>query len=284
MYRLIRFGLIDLQHYNQVDSIGSGTTPVAYQNLPEGGALDLFGSLQKHPGTVERTKSIRLRGATEAALELLYFQLLSLRGKRDRLYRETVTGDTHWIYARLIEVNAERNYEQTKFRFIQDINLRFVTQEAFWRGDRGGTWYLDSGEYLDTGLALDSAQTYALTSSPQAVTVTIGTDTGRAPIRAMQIRITAGSSAITSITIARAGGESLTFSGTIAAGDEMIIDTGTMQVTNNGVDAYDDLALSPTADLAAWFAFETGTNNLTVTFTGGSTDSTIDFIYYEAWY
>lgn len=286
MYRLTRFGIIDLQHYNQVDSIGSGSTPTAYQLLPEGGALDLYGSQQKHPGTVERSKSVRLTASTETALEILFFQLLALRGKRDRLYRETSTGDIHWQYARLVEVTAERSFEQTKFKRIQDISLRFVTQEAFWRGELGGIWYFDSGEYFDSGLSFDSEQTYSLTSSPTNIIVSIGqdTDAGRAPIRALRMMVTAGSSAITSITIARTGGESLTFGASIASGDQLIIDTGTMQVTNNGVDEYDNLTISPTADMAAWFSLQPGDNPITVTFTGGGTGSSIDFYYYEVWY
>lgn len=284
MYRLISFGFVDLEHYNQVDAVGSGSTPVSYRSMPEGGALDGFGSQQKHPGMVERTKSIRLRGSTETSLEQLYFGLLSLRGKRDRLYRRTVSGDIHWQYARLVEVTANRSYEHSRYRFIQDLELRFVTQEAFWRGDYGGEWLLDSGEYFDTGLAFDSAQMYNLDSSPTEITISIGTEAGRAPTRAVRIKVTAGSSAITAITITRAAGESLIFDGTIDAGKTLIIDTGTMQVTNDGADAYDDLSLSPTADLAVWFALEPGDNDLTVTFTGGGTGSTIEFNYYEAWY
>lgn len=285
MYRLIRFDLISLEHYNQVDSVGSGSTPTAYQSLPEGGALDLYGDQQKHPTTVERSISRRLSATTEAALEQIYFQLLAQRGKRGRLYRETSTGDIHWQYARLAEVTAERNFEQTKFKRIQDISLRFITQEAFWRGDRGGTWYLNSGEYLNTGLALNSGQTYPLTSSPADFTISIGAaEVGRAVTRAVRIDLSAGASNMSAVTIARAGGESITFSGTILANKTLVIDTGTMQVLNDGVDAYDDLTLSPTADLAAWFALEPGDNDITVTFTGGGAGKEISFAYYEVWY
>lgn len=284
MYRITGFSDISFEHYNQVDTIGSGATPVAYQALPEGGAIDGYGSQQKNPGAVERILSRRLRGGTQAELEQTFFQLLALRGKRDRLYRRTASGDIHWQYARLVEVTATRTYETTKYNFIQDIELRVVTQDPFWRGDFGGQWYLDDGESFDTGLSLDSGQTYALTSSPTAFTISIGTEVGRAPIRAVRLQVTAGSAPITSITIARAGGESITFGGTIAIGDVVTIDTGTMQVTNDSVDAYDDLTLSPTADMAAWFSLQTGDNDITVTFTGGGTGSTIDFAYYEAWY
>lgn len=89
---------------------------------------------------------------------------------------------------------------------------------------------------------------------------------------------------MSAITIARTGGESITFSGTILANKTLVIDTGTMQVTNDGVDAYDDLTLSPTADLAAWFALEPGSNTITVTFTGGGAGKQISFSYYEVWY
>lgn len=284
MYRLIRFGQVELEHYNQVDVIGSGATPTAYQMLPEGGALDLFGSLQKHPGTVERSKTLRLRGTSEQEIEQAYFGLLALRGTRQRLYRRTTTGDIHWIYARLVEVAAVRSYEQTKYRTVQDVELRFVTQEAFWHGDLGGAWYFDSGEKFDDGLAFDSSQTYDLVSSPTVFTISIGEDAGRTATRAALLRVTAGSSAITSISIVRSGGESLTFGGTIAAGEDLLINTGTMQVTNDGVDAYNDLTLSPTANLASWFALEPGDNEITVTFSGGGTGSTIDFSYYEAWF
>jgi hypothetical protein len=284
MYRLTRFATIDLQKYNQVDTIGTGSTPTAYQVLPEGGALDLFSDQQKHPGTVERSKSMRLTASTEAAVEALYFQLIALRGRRERLYRQTASGDIHWQYARLVEVTAERSYEQTKYKRIQDISLRFITQEAFWRGDFGGVWTLDAGEYLDAGLAYDSGETYPLTTSPTTFTVSIGTDAGRAPIRAVRMSIKAGASSMSAVTIARAGGESITFSGTILANKTLVIDTGTMQVLNDGVDAYNNLTLLPTADLASWFVFVSGNNNITVTFTGGGTGKEISFSYYEVWY
>jgi hypothetical protein len=286
MYRLTRYGSFDFECYNQVDDIGSGVTPTSYLALPDGGALDAFGNRQMHPGAVERSKSMRLRVSTETELTDLYLRLLSLRGTRDRLYRRTASGDIHWMYARLVEVTAQRKYDYTKYKIIQDVVLRFVTQEVFWRGDLGGTWYLDDGEFLDSGLAFDSSQEYALTSSPTTFTVSAGesTDAGRAPIRAVRMVIDAGANAMSAITIARAGGETISFDGTILANKTLVIDAGTMQVLNDGVDAYDDLDLSPTADMAAWFTLAPGDNPITVTFTGGGTGRQIAFSYYEVWY
>jgi hypothetical protein len=291
MYRLIRFGLLSLEHYNQVDTIGSGSTPTAYRNLPEGGALDEYGDQQKHPGAVERSVIRRLSVPTGSSaqtdLENLFMSLLAKRGTRSRLYRQMVgSNDIHWQYARLAEVSAERSYDTSKYGRIQDISLRFVTQEAFWRGDLGGVWYFDSGEYFDSGLAFDSGQTYALPSSPTAFAVEVGSssDAGRGPVRAVRMTISAGAVNRSAITIARTGGESITFAGTLLAGNDLVIDTGTMQVLNDGVDAYDDLTLSPTADMAAWFALEPGSNPITVTYTGSGANMSIALSYYEVWY
>lgn len=283
MYRLIQFGSVSLEYYNQVDAVGSGETPTAYLPLPDGGAIDLFGDQQKHPSTVERVKSLRLRASTEAALQSLYFGLLALRGKRDKLYRETPDGASQWIYARLVELSASRDFQFSKFRRFQDLELRFVTQEAFWHGDATGS-FLDNGGLLDDGDYFDTGTSADLDTSPETFDVTVGTETGLATIRAMTITVYADDAPITALIITRTDGETLTFEGTIAADESLIIDTGTMQVMNGGADAYDDLVFDPTADLASWFTLEPGTNEITVAFTGGGTDAKISFVFQEAWY
>jgi hypothetical protein len=286
MYRLTAFGATTLEYYNQVDSIGSGETPAQYQGLAEGGALDLFGSQQKHPGVLEYTKSLRLSAATPTALTSLYFGLLQLRGKRDLLYRKTVGSNlTHWKYARLVQVNAARDYDQAKFKRIQDVDLRFQSQDVFWNGTAVG-WRLDTGSLLDAGLTLDTGNSQTLSTSPKTFTLTLGSasDAGRAPTRAIIMTINPGNAPMSNITIARTGGESILFSGALAAGEILVIDTGSMQVTKSGVDAYSSMTFSPTADLATWFSLLPGANAMSVSWTGGGTGAEIDFVYAEAWY
>lgn len=280
MYRLVGFGLVSLEYYDPIDDVGSGDTPSSYLSLPDGGAIDNFGSLQKHPGVVERIKTITIYDDSDETATNLYLQLLALRGKRDRLYRRMLTGDIHWMYARLKEVKAKRD------GFSQKLELRFETQDAFWRGELSRQWYFNDGEYFDTGLSLNSGQSYPLTTSPTSITISIGesTDPGRAPVRAIEMTISAGASAMSSITIARSNGESITFNGTINANKQLLIDTGSMQITNDGVDAYNNLVISPTADLATWFSFMAGDNEITITFTGGSIGKQVEFSFYEGWY
>jgi len=284
MFRLIVFGTTSLEYYNQVDSIGSGPTPTQYQVLPEGGALDQYGSQQKHPGVVEYTKSLRLRAATPTELTNLYLGLLQLRGKRDKLYRRVIgSGLIHWKWARLVEVSAKRDYEQAKFQVIQDVELRFESAELFWHGDQTG-WNLDSGYFLDDGLYLDAGMSFDLTTNPFTITLGSVSDMGRAPTRSIRIAIYAGDTPMSNLVITRTDGESLQYAGVIPAGGALSIDTGLMQVTMGGADAYVDLILSPVADLAAWFTLQPGDNEIAVDYTGGGTGKGIIFNLSEAWY
>jgi hypothetical protein len=287
MYRLIRFGTTDLEYRNQIDTIGSGPTPVNYFNLPEGGAIDGFGSADKNPGMVERVKQTQLSARTDLALANLFYGLMALRGKRDKLFRRTSQGYYQWQYARLIEIVASRDYQLTRYQWIQDIELHFACQDAFWRGRNRRFWTLNSGVKLNSGYSLNPLQVYALATSPAAVTFTVGatTDAGRAAVRSMQIIVSAGAASMSNVTIARTGGESLTYTGTIPSGGQLIIDTGTMQVSCTGVSgAYVNLTFNPAADMAAWFTLVPGSNTVTITYTGGGTGKAIEFVFNDCWY
>lgn len=285
MYRLTQFGTTTLEYYNQMDDVGSGATPTQYLSLPEGGALDEFGSQQKHPGVIEYTKTVRLRATSESALTDLFLNLRALRGKRDRLYRKTAQNNTHWQYARLVEVSAKRDYANARFKRFQDVDLRFATQEVFWRGTAVGR-FLDTGNVLDSGAFLDTGLSQSITSNPTNFNVTCGTasDPGRAPVKAMTLTINPGNATMSNIIIQRTGGEKLTYAGTLAANELLVIDTGALQVSRGGVDAYSGMVFQPAADMAAWFTLQPGVNALSVSYTGGGTGRTIRLDYYEAWY
>lgn len=287
MYRLIRFGTTDLEYRNQVENIGTGPTPTSYFNLPEGGAIDGYGAADKNPGMVEHVKTMRLSASTDLALANLFYGLMALRGKRDKLYRRTSQGAYHWQYARLVEVVASRDYQLTQYKWIQDVELRFACQDATWRGLYRGTWTLNNGIRLNSGYALDTGEVHALTASPCAFTITVGaaTDPGRATVRSMTITVSAGASAMSNVTIARTGGESLTYTGTIPSGGQLVIDTGAMRATCTGVTLpYNNLTFAPTADMGAWFTLHPGANPITVTYTGGGAGKSVKFILNEAWY
>lgn len=286
MYRIIRFGTTNLEYYNQVDDISSGDTPVSNFDLPEGGAIDNFGDQQKAPGAYERIKKLTLVGSTEDAVAAQFFGLMGLRGKRDKLFRRNGAGDYSWQYARLWKLPASRDYQKTRYKWMQDVEMHFWCQDANWRGLYRGPWKLNDGIRLDCGYALGTGEWYALAASPATITITNGAsmDAGRAEVRSMQIIVSAGASAMSGVTIARAGGESLSYPGTIPSGGQLIINTSTMQVSCTGVALpYNVVEFAPTADMAAWFTLQPGDNVITVTYTGGGTGKAIEFIFNEAW-
>lgn len=288
MYRLVQFGNISLNYYNQIDDVSSGETPTHYINLPEGGALDGFGNLARHPGSVERRKSIRLQSDTEEDLSALFFELLAMRGKRDRLVRRLFDNTEHWQYARLVAVHASRDYNQTKYKRIQNIELQFASGEVHWRGEvqEAEFWYLNDGKLLNDGLNLNEwvGLLFEIEDGANDCGVTIWDDKpGRAPVRSIEMTIVAGNAAITALSIVRTDGETLTFTGSIAAGKALVIDTGLMRVTNDGVAAYDDFD-AQMSEYAAWFALLPGQNEITVTIEGGGAGATIAFKFEEVWY
>lgn len=258
MLRLSAFGDLSLVGANQVDDIGSGVTPTAYQPLSNGGALDLFGDRQMAPGAVERVHAMRLRVAVETVDD--YYRLLALRGKRDRLYRQMPDGSIHWIYARLAEVSARRHYEQAQYKLIQDVSLRFVAEGAIWNG------------------ALREI-TVSSPISPQGIEIAMP---GSAPVTALLIEMTAGS-ASTGITLAREGGESLTYAGSLAEDAILVIDTGAMQVSaGSEIAPFNSLQLTPGAGQSNWFSLVPGSNPLTLTTATGVIDQ-IKITFYDAW-
>ena len=285
MYRLVRFGNVSLDYYNQVDNVGSGDSPTHYIALPDGGAIDGFGNLQKHPGAVERVKTLRLRADTAEALSDLYFRLLALRGTRDRLVRRLVDGTEHWQYARLVSVQAKRDYNQTKFKSIQDIELRFVTGEITWRGAQTGGWYLNDGNLLNDGLFFNASAAYALIPDDNTnfvITVGNANDAGRAPVRSMRILVDAGNTPFAQVYIYPAD-ESRSIQLELEEAFQLaLVDTGALALTVNGEPNYSAGSFyNPDGN---WFILQPGENQISVFLEGGGTGASVEFEFYEAWY
>ncbi|NMC84287.1 MAG: hypothetical protein GYA58_03275 [Anaerolineaceae bacterium] len=203
------------------------------------------------------------------------------------MYRRLYNGEEHWVYARLVEIAATRSYELSKFRFIQDVELRFVCQDGAWRGIYKGAWLLNSGIRLNTGYIIGSPNQVKLIGSPTLAIWKVGEadDPGRAPIRALVITIQAGGADISNVIIERDGGETLSYAGTIPAGGKLQVDCAVMQVTCTDVaDAYNNLELGPSADLGAWFTLLPGDNRVTIRYNGCGNGASADAVYYEVWY
>ena len=280
MYTLKQFGTYTLPVAAPSETVGAGGTAMAMAyDLPGGGAFDSLRDDCAQFGARELTKTAIVYAATSSAAITAYRALQANVGKRDRLYRVWLDGTTQeWVDARLIAVDAERTIAN---RYNLDVTMRFLVYSPYWRSKVAvGEWYLDDGELLNTGLVLDStATTYTLDTSPKTITITNG---GNAIVTDCRINIDAGSADITAVTISTSEAD-MDYTGTLTAGDELVIDCGAYLVTNDGTNDRANFSLGASHTINEWLRLNPGANNITITLTGGSTDSQITFGYYNGW-
>jgi hypothetical protein len=278
-YKLEKFGTTNLPIYRPTTPIGTGGSNAPVLDLPGGGVWDPLGSEDAR----RKSTTIRYKGAlvesTATALDTAYKAWEALRGTADILYRRRADTTMEWCQARLVQVDGSRGAENL---LHQDFSLTWqMISDSWYSHIHDGGWLLDAGYYLDAGLYLDSADfTFTLDASPKSCTVTNG---GNVLVENCVITVTCGvTAAITALTIERAVGgvtqEKWAWAGTIATSKALVIDVGTWSVLNDGVDAF-AITLDATHKSDVWLKLLPGANTITVTLTGGSTNSTILFTF-----
>jgi hypothetical protein len=287
MFLLTQFGSIDLSPYNMVIT----ESPVSVEpsfTTTTAGAFDNDGSgrsRQRFPFPV-RYSGVVLESTITANRTLLN-SLRAAVGTKARLYRETrfdpdaddpedVVAE-HWCNARLVAMPYEVGTDQKRHR---EITLEFQ-QLDFWRGeDHGIGWFFDEGEVFDDPeLEFDEVPPTVIT--PGGITLTINNG-GNIPTSNVVVTITAGAADIALVAIAIDNG-GVSWTGSLPSGEALTIDGGAHSVTVSGDNAYDGFELGSSHILADWFVLEPGNNSWDVAIDGGSTDSTISIVFYDAW-
>ncbi len=97
------------------------------------------------------------------------------------------------------------------------------------------------------------------------------------------ITITAGAANITALTISTANGTDIDWTGTLTAGNALLIDCGAKSIKNNGVNAYSGFAYGGSHTANSWLELLPGDTAITIDRTGGSTDSTVRVLFREIW-
>lgn len=277
MYTFERFGTTTLPVYDPRAPLDSGQPILQGIDTPSG-TYDALGSERAKLGKVTLNYGCSIIADTAALVETEAATLRALVGKRDKLYIVTPSGGIRWLYARLGPIRSTRVPD---FPGRLDLELPFEVYIPIWNGNHHGDgWLLDSGIYLDSGYVLDESGAFQFLT-PYTPTVT---NDGDYPVSNAVITVTAAGTNITEITIAKTGQTNLKWTGTLAVGKSLVIDCGNYTVKNDGV------ALSPTGItrqsghvIAEWLIFDPGSNMLSVTRTGGSTDSTLAFDYSDGY-
>lgn len=278
--RLERFGTYTFPRYAVTDNFGRG---VSSANLirTAAGAFDPFGYDQVVSRDYQITRRMELVESTDTALQTALDELRALRGKKDRLMVRTYDDEVRWAWARCIQVDYNRTERNWNF---QPVQITFELLTTHWNGD-GHTadgWLLDDGLYLDIGLYLDDSNSEAMTSDPYTFTVTNG---GNKDVTNSIITITAAGTNITAVNIKNDTNDltDITWTGTLAVGNSLVINTGTFAITNNGADAYSGLTINSGHAMGHWLKLDTGANDLIIDRTGGSNASTVGINYWDGW-
>lgn len=125
--------------------------------------------------------------------------------------------------------------------------------------------------------ATSTTTVVALAAGANAVAVTVA---GVEDVSDAVMTVTATAN-ITNLVMTLGGAQKWTFSGTIAAGTALVVDTGKKTVKNNGADAYSSFALNSTHTADDWLVLVSGTNNLSLTVTGGP--GSVSVVHYDQW-
>lgn len=277
-YILYRFGSTQLiPVYDGSQNIGTGQARVESIDAPRGGAFDSLGKEQAFRGGYEMTASGSMIGSSASDLKTQFDALRAYLGKREKLYRIDDSGVMQWAWARLTGVSVTR---EVKHKQYLDMDLSFYVFSSLWHGTLHGSWRLDDGNALDDGLELDEALVILLDSTSKTINLSNG---GNGVLRDFEFAITPKGTAVTEVVFAVDGKTHMTWVGTVAVNTQLVFDFGAMSISNNGVDAYFGLTLSSSHKIDDWMRLEPGSNNITITKTGGSTLTELAIVYYDGW-
>lgn len=279
---LDRFGDYIFPVFNIGDSVGAQSRADIYPT-PGGGfdpnksddAADRSGTITRRCEIIHQISSTEYQALLDAAR--------AQRGKRRKLFARTASDDpedaeVRWLWARCASVGVERGMRNLRH---QAIVLTFAVANYHWNGRGYADWTFDDGHYFDDGMYFDVSNWEGnLTSSPAPFAVING---GNKTVTNAILQVTAGSAAITALTI-RIGASELVWTGTLAAGQQLLIDAGSYRVTNNGVDAYAGLSFGANHTVDDWIRLEPGATTITFTWSGGGSGSVWSMNFWDGWY
>jgi hypothetical protein len=264
-YKIYQFGTMVLPNYNADQDIGL-EAPSKYAALPWGGAFDYLGGEKARPGGYKLNKPCTLLSevvttfqAAKEELQSEYNALKVLVGSEDKLYRlRFADGVMEWAWARLEGIKGTRKSGDI---LTLSFTLEFYIESPCWYSTT-----MHAYDWHIVGIApADTLLTTLAESKGAAVKYIDNTSNIDQP--AALFTLTAISTVTSVIINNTTTGYSFSYTGTLAAGDTLVIDTGAMSVKKNGVDAYS--LFVPPANHEEWMHIAPGENKLTINITGG---------------
>lgn len=279
-YQLTDFAGVDLPVAMSEDDLGTGQVNSTL-SASIGGVYDVAGSGRRWPGahqfshkglyeaggnfTLDRittTDDTRVTsdGRTRVIVTNPIYDLMqktdalkALIGTRGALYRRRYFDEARsWKTCRLLEVRHMETVEQASV--VAEIESTYETSMNGWHAATATTLTVGASSSIATPLTVQNS--------------------GMLPVVDGVLTITRLGSTITQVRVTGAGID-LTWTGTIAAAQSLVIDGGRQTITSGGADAYGGLVLG--AGVTEWLPLSVGTNVITVTVTGGNANVTLSF-------
>lgn len=260
MYTYSTFVATTLPTARPRPNVGTGAVRSDAILLPSGTIFDPTGSAQKRRGIYTIRYPCMVKESSAANAHTAYQALRALIGVYGKLYRKLYDASTQWLNCRLLDVGATREPDHL---FTQPLTLLWETRQEVWHGT----------------LNQDS---HAFDASPLQEVFANG---GDAIQRDMTITISAEGSAITVLGISSAESGHVSdfhYTGSIAAGEALVIDTGAWSVLNDGDDDWDSLAFQSAHAIEGFLRFKPGNNTITFHRTGGDNTSGIQIDHYDS--
>lgn len=280
-YSLTHFGAVPLPDRMSEDGLDTGNISGTLV-LSIGGAFDRLGAARalppvnviSHAGLYATSGSVfwvdhagnqivdhagnRMLVATEDGWLRAQVDLLrGMHGKRDRLYRRRDNdGALQWVNARLVSVQEQKTIEDAGV--TAELRSTFETAMSAWRS---------SSLSVATGTLVSGGNVALLVSND-----------GNAPVNDGLLVVTA-SGAISSVTITSPeAGVSVTWTGTLAAGQSLVIDSGARTVRRSGASVYSGFVLNAAHTARGWFPLAEGITIFRVAVDG---PGTVNFQHYD---
>lgn len=248
--------------------------PVVFNVFPlvGGGALNPYGVSGR---AVRENSAISypcvLAGLSPEALQSSVDEALSFAGQQGKLYM-LMPDDTHrWVDAVMLDTGGTMTANAV---LHTNATMAWAILSPYWTSSAEES-ALTVPFYDAPAADLLTTVTQALVAGVATALPTI-TNIGKVPQASVEITVTAQGGAVTSVTIVNSTTNyTLVWTGTLAAGTSLVIDTGALSVLANGVENF--AGLTPPANHTDWMQLDPGANTWAVTVVGANATITVSF-------
>lgn len=182
--------------------------------------------------------------------------LKSRIGQRGRLWRKSLTnGVRTWKQCRLLDVKHIAKVDDAMA--VAEVETEWETADVGWR----------------------SAQSSIVQGSGTNISLAVA-NAGNVPMDDAVISIARETGTVTQVTITAAG-IALRWTGSLGAGQTLVIDCERQTVRVNGVDAYAGFSLLPSHSANGWLPLRTGMTAVSVAALGGDVTASVE--HYNQW-